>query len=86
MKTHQEYKDGSVRLNAQLFMESSELAFDKYIRKEDGDLVGYWFDDKQQELLANILNSRVQQYFRENFDKLLADAKEYVGQGHIVNE
>jgi len=84
MKTFQEYKDGYIRLIPQLYMESHELAFDKYVRKEDGDLTGYWFDDSQQEWLANVMNAKIHEYFKANFDKLLAEAKEYVGEGRIV--
>jgi hypothetical protein len=84
MKAYQEYKDGYVRLIPQIYMESIDLSLDKYVRKEDGDLTGYWFDEHQQEWLANVMNAKIHEYFKNNFDKLLAEAKQYVGEGRIV--
>jgi hypothetical protein len=65
-------------------MESYELSYDKSNFNENGDLTSYWFDERQKERIANLINSKISEYFQNNFDKLLAEAKERVGQGNIV--
>lgn len=84
MKAYQSYKAGYVRLNPECYIEAIDLDLEKYVRGEDGQLTGYWYNEHQKEWLANVINAKINKYFQDNLDQLLAEAKEYVGQGLIV--
>lgn len=84
MKPFKSYKDGYIKLNPELYMESIDLDLDKLVRGDDGQLTGYWYNDQQKEWLANVINAKINEYFRKNIDKILAESKEYVGTGLIV--
>lgn len=84
MKPYQSYKGGYVRLNPELYIEFIDFEMEKIVQKENGELTSYYYNEAQKEFLANVINSRIEQYFKTNFDKILAEAKEYVGEGLIV--
>jgi hypothetical protein len=84
MKTHRFLNDGCVKLNTPFYMDRNLLTDDKWIQKENGDYDIYLFDEPQQQIMANFLIGRINDLIENNIDKLVKQAKEYVGQGNIL--
>jgi len=84
MKPFKSYKDGYIKLNPELYMEAIDLDLEQFVRSDDGQLTGYWYNEQQKEWLANVINAKINEFFRSNYEKMLIEAKEYVGTGLIV--
>ena len=86
MKTHQFMKGGYVKLNTPFYMDSNRLTDDKAVQDQNGDYTIYLYDENQQQVLANYLVGSIHSLVEKNLDKILKEAKEYVGSGKIVRK
>jgi hypothetical protein len=84
MKTHQILVNGSVKLNAAVYLDQHDFCNEKWVRKADGDFTVYDYDETQQQYMANCLLRKIDELVGEHIDRLIKEAKEEVGTGRIV--
>jgi hypothetical protein len=82
LKAFSKLSNGWYKLHPYIVVD--DLSWDTSEQSENGDLTMYYFDEYQQEILARLINGKINKYIEDNLSDILAEAKEYVGKGKIV--